>query len=179
MVVSIIMLKMFSTQLSGVFKRLQENEEMAMEDSARLLAQASIGSGKVYIFATKEMKAIAFEAAEGAEPLNNAYQWTENQAFAETDRFLIVTRYATDIEAMKFGQLLVEKGIPFAAISTDNSNGNESIADLADAHIDLKLLKGLLPDENGNRIGYPSSMTALFVYYGIKFIYDEIIAEYE
>jgi len=174
------MLKMFSTQLSGIFNKLQENEEMAMEDSARLLAQASVGSGKVYIFATKEMKAIAFEATEGADPLNNAYQWTENyHDLTETDRFLIITRYSTDIEAIKFGRLLIEKDIPFAAISTDDSHGSESIVDLADSHIDLKLLKGLLPDENGNRIGYPSSIVALFAYYGIKFIMDDILAEYE
>jgi len=50
---------------------------------------------------------------------------------------------------------------------------------LADVHINLQLLKGLLPDDFGNRYGYPSSMAALYVYYGIKFTIDEILAEYE
>lgn len=174
------MLKMFSTQVLGVFNRLYEKEAEMIEDSARLLAQAIISNGKVFIFATKEMKAVAFEATESQEPLYNAFQWTENlHEISETDRFLIITRYSTDAEAIKIGKFLTEKGIPFAAISTDNSNGNENIIDLADAHINLKLTKGLLPDENGNRFGYPATIAALYVYYGIKFIMDEILAEYE
>lgn len=174
------MLKMFSTQVLGVFNKLQTQEELMMEDSARLLAQAIVGSGKLFIFATQEMKAVAFEATESQEPIQNTYIWSEeHHEFSETDRFLIVTRYSTDKEAIEMGKRLSAKGIPFAAISTDLSNGHENIVDLADVHIDLKLLKGLLPDELGNRFGYPASMAALFVYYGIKFIMDEILSEYD
>ncbi|KAB2333195.1 DUF2529 domain-containing protein [Cytobacillus depressus] len=174
------MLKMFSTQLTGLFKRIQEKEEFAIEDSARLLAQAAIGSGNIYIFATNEMNAVAYEAAAGEEPLKNAAIWPIDQpldGLAETDRFLIVTRDSTDEEAMKMGEILAKRGIPFVAISSIRSA--PGIAELADVHIDLKLTKGLLPDETGNRIGYPSSMAALFVYYGIKFILEEILTEYE
>ncbi len=171
---------MFSTQVLGVFNRLQSQEDLMMEDSARLLAQAIVGSGRVFIFATREMKAVAFEATESQEPLKNTFIWNEDhRELFETDRFLIVTRYSTDKEAVEMGKRLADKGIPFGAISTDLANGQESIVDLADVHIDLKLIKGLLPDEDGNRFGYPASMAALFVYYGIKFIIDEILAEYE
>jgi hypothetical protein len=45
--------------------------------------------------------------------------------------------------------------------------------------MNLQLSKGLLPDEVGNRFGLPSSMAALFTYYGLKFTFDEILAEYE
>lgn len=65
------------------------------------------------------------------------------------------------------------------AVSTIKTESSENLADLADVHIDLKLAKGLLPDEEGNRFGYPASMAALFVYYGIKFTIEEILAEYE
>ena len=180
MAVQSFMLKMFSTQVLGVFNRLQSQEELMMEDSARLLAQAIVGNGRVFIFATKEMKAVAYEATEGLEPLKNAYIWNaEHDEVFETDRFLIVTRHSTDKDAVEMGKQLAAKGIPFSAISTELSNGEESLVDLADVHIDLKLVKGLLPDENGNRFGYPASMAALFAYYGIKFIIDEILMEYE
>ncbi|MFL6556676.1 MAG: DUF2529 family protein, partial [Bacillus sp. (in: firmicutes)] len=33
------MLKMFTTQLTGMFKRIEEKEEYSFEDGARLLAQ--------------------------------------------------------------------------------------------------------------------------------------------
>lgn len=176
------MLKMFSTQLSGLFKRIQDKEELAMEDSARLLAQAVIGSGKLYILATNEMKAIAYEATESQEPLRKGVIWKADDNFdniSETDRFLIVSRYSTDEEAVKLGKSLVEKGIPFVAISTVLSEEKESLVHLADVHIDLSLTKGLLPDEEGNRFGFPASMAALFVYYGIRFTIEEILAEYE
>jgi Domain of unknown function (DUF2529) len=175
------MLKMFSTQLSGLFKRIQDKEELAMEDSARLLAQAVVGSGKLYLFATNEMKAVAFEATEGQEPLKKGAIWNACDSLddiSEADRFLIISRYSTDEEAVNMGKSLVDKGIPFAAISTVLSE-EEGLVDLADVHIDLTLKKGLLPDEVGNRFGFPASMAALFAYYGIRFIIDEILEEYE
>jgi hypothetical protein len=176
------MLKMFSTQLSGLFKRIQDKEELAMEDSARLLAQAVIGSGKLYIFAANEMKAVAYEAAESQEPLRKGVIWNADDQFddiSETDRFLIVSRYSTDEEAVKLGKFLAEKQIPFVAISTAVSEEEENLVNLADVHINLSLTKGLLPDEEGNRFGFPASMAALFVYYGIRFTIEEILAEYE
>lgn len=174
------MLKMFSTQLTGLFIRIQEKEEFAMEDSARLLAQAAVGDGNIYILATNEMNAVAYEATAGQEPLKNAAIWPLDQPLDElsdTDRFLIVTRYSTDEEAVKMGEFLSEKNIPFVGIST--AQEGHGITDLADVHIDLKLTKGLLPDEEGNRFGFPASMAALFAYYGIRFTLEEILEEYE
>lgn len=174
------MLKMFSTQLTGLFKRIQENEEFAMEDSARLLAQAAVGSGNIYIFGANEMNAVAFEATEGQEPLKNASIWPLDRPLddlSETDRFLIVSRNSTDNEAVQMGEILSERGIPFVGISTVQAG--HGLDNLADVHIDLRLSKGLLPDDIGNRFGFPSSMAALFAYYGIKFTLDEILAEYE
>ena len=174
------MLKMFSTQLTGLFKRIQENEEFAMEDSARLLAQAAVGDGNIYIFATNEMNAVAYEATEGQEPLKNAAVWSIDhpiEGLSETDRFLIVSSNSNDEEAVKMGEILSENGIPFVAISTVQEG--HGLADLADVHLDLKLKKGLLPDDDGNRFGFPTSIAALFVYYGIKFTLEEILEEYE
>ncbi|TCN24035.1 DUF2529 domain-containing protein [Mesobacillus foraminis] len=174
------MLKMFSTQLSGLFKRLQEHEDFAIEDGARLLAQAAAGHGTIYVFGAAEMGAIPLEAVFGAEPMKHAAVLTADQAEAVTaaDRVLIATRHSNDPEAVAIAQNLAEKGIPFIGFSTvqDDSSGLES---LADVHIDLKLAKGMLPSETGGRIGLPTSMAALFLYYGIKFTLDEILSEYD
>ncbi|MBP2242521.1 putative phosphosugar-binding protein [Cytobacillus eiseniae] len=176
------MLKMFSTQLSGLFKKLHEKDEFAMEDTARLLAQAIIGSGKLYIFATNEMNGVAYEATASQEPLKKCERWDAEHSLeniTEADRFLIVSRYSTDADAVELGKFLFEKGIPFAGISTVSANEGESLEKIADIHIDLSLTKGLLPDELGNRFGYPALMAALFVYYGIRFTIDEMLADYE
>ncbi|MBG9451951.1 hypothetical protein ABE67_21905 [Cytobacillus firmus] len=173
------MLKMFSTQLTGLFKRLQEKEEFSIEDSARLLAQAAAGDGKIYIYGTKEMAAIGYEAMQSQEPLRVAAILEKDSEVSETDRVIIFSRYSDDEDAATLAKSLSEKGVPFVAVSTLRTENGGSLADFADVHIDLKLAKGLLPDEEGNRFGYPASMAALFVYYGIKFTIDEILAEFE
>ncbi|WP_284036680.1 DUF2529 domain-containing protein [Neobacillus sp. 114] len=175
------MLKMFTTQLTGLFKRIEEKEEFAFEDAARLLAQAPVGDGSIYIYGEKEMKAVAAEAVDGAEPLKSARALSmESVADLDiADRVLIFARISTDEAPLSIASQLQEKGIPFVAVSTAVDESTGGLAEIADVHIDLRLTKGLLPDEFGNRIGYPSSMAALFVYYGLKFTIEEIIAEYE
>ncbi len=176
------MLKMFTTQLTGVFKKIDEKEEFAFEDGARLLAQAPVGDGAIYIFATREMKAVEFEALEGTEPLTGAKILKDAAGVAElgdADRVLIFTRTSSDGPAVAMARLLHEKMIPFVAVSTVMAPSNEDLTEFADVHIDLRLTKALLPDDVGNRYGYPASMAALFVYHGLKFTIDEILAEYE
>jgi len=172
------MLKMFTTQLTGLFKRLEEKEEYSFEDGARLLAQAPVGDGSIYIFTTKEMKAVEFEALEGAEPFSGAKIFDSVEELTESDRVLMFTRYSNDESGLKLAEQLREKGIPFVAVAT-SVPGGELLQESADLLIDLRLTKALLPDDEGNRYGYPSSMAALFVYYGLKFTIEEILAEYE
>lgn len=176
------MLKMFTTQLTGLFKRVAEKEEFSFEDGARLLAQAPVGDGKIYLFCTEEMMAVESEAFSGAEPAAWASIYTAETVdmIGDADRALIFTRNSDDKAALELAAQLLEKGIPFVAVSTvvaSSEDGN--LAELADVHIDLGLKKGLIPDDFGNRYGYPSSMMALFVYFGLKFTIDEILAEYE
>jgi len=174
------LLKMFSTQLSGLFKRIQDKEE-ALEDSARLLAQAIAGNGKIYLIAAGEMEGVIYEALEGPEPLSCAQRWSKKQALtdiAPNDRFLLISRSAEDAQLLEFAKKLYDQHIPFAAISTIMSE-EEGIHEFADVHIDLALKKGLLPDVDGNRFGHPSLIAALFAYHGIAFTLNEIISELE
>nr|WP_263324140.1 DUF2529 domain-containing protein [Neobacillus sp. Marseille-Q6967] len=165
------MLKMFTTQLTGLFKRIEDKAEFAFEDGARLLAQGHT----LYIIGLREMKAVEFEALEGAEPFKGAVVLGDLDKVTSADRVLLFSRLSDDEDAVHVGQALQEKGIPFVAVSA----GAGRLVELADVHIDLQLSKGLLPDDEGNRYGYPSSMASLFVYYGLKFTVDEILAEYE
>jgi hypothetical protein len=164
-------MKMFTTQLTGLFKRIEDKGEFSFEEGARLLAQGQ----SIYLVGFREMKAVEFEALEGAEPLKGAL--TNVEAATSADRVLLFTRNSEDQEAVELAGTLKEKDIPFVAVSTSVPDGK--LAELADVHIDLQLTKGLLPDDFGNRYGYPSSMAALYVYFGLKFTIDEILAEYE
>jgi hypothetical protein len=165
------LMKMFTTQLTGLFKRIEEKGEFSFEDGARLLAQGQ----SIYLTGFREMKAVEFEALEGAEPLKGVS--LDIEAATSADRVLLFTRNSDDQEAVELAGKLQEKNIPFVAVSTSVPDGK--LEEMAEVHINLQLTKALLPDDFGNRYGYPSSMAALYVYYGLKFTIDEILAEYE
>ena len=51
---------------------MMEKEEFNIEDGARLLAQAAVGDGTIYIHGFGEMDGVTKEALEGVEPLPKA-----------------------------------------------------------------------------------------------------------
>ncbi|MFJ7308427.1 DUF2529 domain-containing protein [Peribacillus frigoritolerans] len=173
------MLKIFSTQISGLFKKMIENEAFEMEDAGRLLAQAVVGDGSVFIHGFGEMQGVTAEALNGAEPFPKAKGYELSGTISREDRFLIFSRHSDDSEALMLAKQLKEKDIPFVAVSTSVPSEEDSLLELADVHIDLRIQRGLIPDETGNRYGYPTLITALFAYHGIKFTLEEIIKEYE
>ncbi|MBN8194485.1 DUF2529 domain-containing protein [Bacillus sp. NTK074B] len=173
------MIKMFTTQLTGLFKRIYDKQEFEIEDGARLLAQAAIGQGNIYIQAFGEMEAVTAEALYGAEPLPSAKRYDASVDLTEADRVLIVSRYSTDAEALALGKKLSAEGVPFVAVS-GVVEGEENVLDLADIHLDTKLIKGMLPgDEIGERVSFPSSMAALYLYFAVGFVIREMLEEFE
>lgn len=204
------MLKMFSTQLTHLFKKIQEQNEFAIEDGARLLAQSAVSDGVVFIRGFREMSAVESEAFDGAEPFSKAVKKMSNLAeVTPADRVILFSRFSNDAGAVYVAKNLAAQGIPFVAVCTVVDNEDEvvaevsdneifgvgvqaqiasrqgdsgdsaDLADFADVLIDLQLKKGLLPDETGNRVGYPGAMAGLFVYHALKFTLDEILADFE
>jgi uncharacterized phosphosugar-binding protein len=176
------MLKIFTTQLSGFFKRIEEQEEFQFEDAARILAQASVGEGFIYIYGVEEMHAITLEALSSAEPLSQAKALPlhELDQLTSVDRVLLVSRFSTDNKAVEIAERLKKQDIPFVSIAAvPKEIAQPSLTALADAHIDTKLLKPLIPGEDGSRFGFPAMMVALYAYYGLTFTLKEIVEEYE
>ncbi|MCJ8007901.1 DUF2529 domain-containing protein [Lederbergia wuyishanensis] len=173
------MQKMFTTQLAGLFKRIFEKEEYNIEDGARVLAQALAGEGAIFIKGFKEMEGVLSEAIEGVEPLKGATRLESTDSLTHADRVLLITRFANDEDAISLGEKLVEKNISFVAIAGENKSEGKSLADLADVFIQTSLVKPLLPTEDGNRVGFPSLMAALYIYFSLKFSIEDILEEYE
>ncbi len=81
---------------------------------------------------------------------------------------------------MEIAERLKKHDIPFVSIAAAPKEITEpSLTALADAHIDTKLLKPLIPGEDGSRFGFPAMMVALYAYYGLIFTLKEIVEEYE
>lgn len=176
---SVNFMKMFLTQVNGLFSRIYEKEQFSIEDSARFLAQAAIGEGKIYIKGFNEMEAVTLEALEGAERLKGALRLTKLDDVSDTDRVILLSRFSNDAEALALAEKLEIKGVPFISICGDVKSDENDLSKLAEIHINTTLLKPMLPTESGERICFPTSMAALFIYHCIKLTFDEIIEEYK
>ncbi|WP_020059781.1 DUF2529 domain-containing protein [Bacillus sp. 123MFChir2] len=175
------MFKIFSTQLGGYFTKISQKEEMNIEDSARLLAQALASDGHIYLHGTKEMEGVICEALYGPEPMQNAKRLFNGGKQADvttSDRVLLISRFSTDEEIISLAKQLQENGSFIVGISA-KQEGELSLEQFTDTHIDTRLVKPLIPDDDGSRYGFPSLMTALFAYHGLKFTIDDIMNEYE
>ncbi|MGN1400491.1 MAG: DUF2529 domain-containing protein [Bacillus sp. (in: firmicutes)] len=173
------MSRIFSTQLTAIFNRISK-DEFVIEDAARLLAQAAVGDGHIYIKGFGEMQGVALQATEGPELLHSCQTFPLSEPLSgvsSMDRVLICSKYSNDVEAVEWAKELVKADIPFVAISTVQDEEEAGLDKLADIHIDLGLKRGLVPTETGDRIGYPSLMAALFAYHCIYLSMQELLEE--
>jgi uncharacterized phosphosugar-binding protein len=176
------MLKIFSTQLQGIFKKIEEKEEINLEEGARLLSQALIGDGALYIHGFDELKAIEVTALHGPEPIQKGrplYEDGKLTTVSSMDRVLLIARSSSDKKAIEVASSLLNQGISVVAISSITNTEHEGLQHLVDVHINSHVSKGLIPDETGNRFGIPSSLAALYTYYGLYFTILEILEENE
>ncbi|KIL44013.1 hypothetical protein KP77_29620 [Jeotgalibacillus alimentarius] len=171
------MLKMFTTQLTGLFGRLHK-EEMEIENAARLLAQATVGDGSIYIKGFGEMAGVTAEALQGEEPLEGVRELHDADALTVADRVLLVTRRSTDPQALAFAKKLTEAEVPFAVIAGKVKDAESDLEEKADSFLNTQTVRSMLPDETGGRFGFPSLMAALYLYHGVKFVLDEILEDY-
>jgi hypothetical protein len=174
------LLKIFTTQLTGVFKKIAE-DEFVIEEASRILAQTILSEGTIYFHGTKEFEAISREAVEGEERLQNTKSLKEINNYEELgqqDCVVIATRYSSDEEAIAISKKLQAKEIKLIGISSNNIE-YDSFSKLVDVHIDLKKIDRLVPLTDGKRIGYPIIMAGLFAYFGLYLTTTEILFEFE
>ncbi|WP_066176107.1 DUF2529 family protein [Bacillus marinisedimentorum] len=177
------MLKIFATQLSGIFKKIGEEEEMAIEDGARAVSQALVGDGNVYIYGADEMKAIEGQALSGPERFPEARPLIDKHgtmaSLTPVDRIILATRFSDDEKVVDIAKKAAEAGAVAVGISAVRESDGPGLHEETDFHIDTKCVRALLPQDDGERIGLPSGIAALFAYYGLYFSVLEIMEEYD
>ncbi|MCF6410898.1 DUF2529 family protein [Pseudalkalibacillus salsuginis] len=170
------MLKIFTTQLFGVFKKIQDHEDEKIEDCSRLLAQTITGNGTIHIIGFGELEGIASVIVNGHEslPACTPYAGKEMEA---GDCILVFAGKTNDEQFEKLVHHTVTENVPIVSVA-----GVEKEAALLlneNFHIDTKLLNGLVPGDDGGRYGFPVFITALYVYYALYFNTKEMLEEYE
>lgn len=161
-------MKILSTQLTGLFSRLGAKEE-AIEDTARLLAQAVIGEGRIHLAAFGELEAVTAAALNGTETLKAAVCYEPGAELSTADRVWIL---AQKDEGDALAQELAARSIPFAMLTAE-SHDNE----LAYTFLSMAIDKGLLPGDGGGRVMIPHALGALYVYHAVKLTIDEMLGE--
>lgn len=169
-------MKMLTTQLSGLLDRIATNNNEAIEETARLLAQATVGEGRVIIAGFDELEAVRLVAMNSEKTFDGAVQYTPGMDIGHADRVWIFTRSAEHPQALELARSLAVDFIPFAVVTPEKGEESE-LFDLAMTYISTGLTRGLLPGENGERIVQPHALAALFIYEAVKIAYDEMLID--
>jgi hypothetical protein len=174
------MLKIFSTQVSGLLKAISDKEEQSIEESSRLLAHTVLSEGTVYFKGFGEMEAVVSEALFGENKFRrgSAFMDESVEGLLPVDSVVVASRFLDDEEAAAFCKKVKESADCHVILM----GGRKNEADLettADIVIDTMAIRGLVPLDDGSRIGFPSGLTALFAYYALFLTTEEILEEYD
>lgn len=161
-------MKIFSTQLTNLFQQIDSHQD-TLEDVARLLAQAVIGEGTIFLAAFGEMKAVAAAALDGDEPLPSASEWKPDSILTSADRVFIL---AKKDEGDELAGRLSDAAIPFAMLCAESKE-----TDLPEVFLSLGIDNGIPVAETDDRTIVPHAMSALYAYHVIKLLMDEMLAE--
>lgn len=105
------MLKIFTTQLAGIFSRIQDKESEAIEDGARLLAQAAVSGHTIYLYGANEMQGILCEAELGSEPMPSVKAFPDTaDSITESDRVLMFCSGPGTAEEQELAKSFMKKG---------------------------------------------------------------------
>ena len=170
-------MKMLTTQIRGLLERIAEGQEESIEETARLLAQALVGQGRIVLAGFEELEAVTLTALYGAEPLSGAVRYSAELELSTADRVWILVRNADHPAALELARELAEAFIPFAVLTADKDADDNELASLAFTYISTGLKKGLIPGPTGERTVQPHAMAALFVYEAVKLSIDDMLLD--
>ncbi|SDO53881.1 DUF2529 family protein [Alkalicoccus daliensis] len=165
------MLKMFETQLSGLLRKL-EDQEMMIEDSARMTAQTIISDGNMYIAASPDLGGIVSQSVHGADPIPGCNRLEVKDELTSIDTVWLFTSSVEGIKA-EWTQAADAGATVVLVIPEAPEDTGEAFV------IETKVTRPLLPTESGGRIGEPHLLVSLHVYYALYFQLLEMLEEHE
>lgn len=122
------MLKIFSTQLFGLIKSINETQEEHLEDAGRLLAQAIIAQGNVYIKGFTEMEAIELAAFTGYESMPGAAPFPKEGTLSGQDRCLLFAPSLNHKGVQAALKACEQAGIAAVVVSSRHASSTASLA---------------------------------------------------
>ncbi|SDI61346.1 DUF2529 family protein [Alteribacillus bidgolensis] len=173
-------MKIFATQLQGVFQRILDQEEEAIENGARLAAQGPAGTGRLLIYATPSMRGNAVNLTYHPDAPPQTIQVIDTKEFKpeSVDRAIVLAEKEEAAYLHSIIELLQSADVPVVVIAPFTEEEARMTLEPTDVWIHTHVRGGIVPDEHGSRIGYPSVLSTLFtgqlLYLNIKELFDEL-----
>lgn len=175
------MLKIFTTQLSGILRDIIEKEDIGLEDASRLLAQTIHSEGNIYIHGIKDCSSIHSMCDSDTDLLPNMKNLFENGQINEVttlDSVIICTPNISDKETIMLLQQLRNQAGSIITLS-NLSDSTEGVDAISDININLNVINPIVPLDDGTRIATPISIVVLYVYYCLYLTTVEILLEHQ
>lgn len=172
-------MKMYITQLRGVFETISRDNEEALEETGRRLAQSLVSGGKIYVHGWSDFSSVVHEATAspnalpGIQPLFD--EKGQRAALSEQDTVLLFTPTGFEDEALNLAQ--TSRPLEVVLIGVSFKNESPSFEEAWDVHLTLPPAEPLIPFTDTKKMGVPSSLAALFLYQLIFFSAMEILEE--
>ncbi|WP_185819955.1 DUF2529 family protein [Salibacterium salarium] len=155
-------MKVFATQLQGVFNKILEEEEESVENGSRLLAQGPGGTGKLLISGTSSMEGNAVTLAGHPDaPADTKMRRIDEHTIPEPiDRVLLLAEKEESLTSML--TTLKQNEVPVVVIAPFPEEDGGVELEPTDVWLQTHVKGGIVPDVNGDRIGSPSALSTLF-----------------
>ncbi|MCE4957573.1 DUF2529 family protein [Macrococcoides caseolyticum] len=163
------MLKILGTQLNGIFKKI-DMQETELDIAGRLLAQAVVGEGKIYVKGFGDLKHFESFVVNGKENLFDVDFYISDALVDKTDRVLVMSDVYDEC-TVEFVDSLESRDIDYVLVC----NRHDDIT--AMNFIDLSTPRALVPTEDFSRIITPHVMAMNYIYYAIYSVMHEMLVE--
>jgi hypothetical protein len=169
------MMKILDTHFNGKLQTLAKQED-ELYDVVRLLSQALVGEGTVYVDAYGECEGLHPMLSEGPDQMKRVTKIKDRKTLHAVDRVLIITPDTERSDLLASLARYDAWHTPYAIVTLSDvaETLERSIAPLA-----LKFNKGLLPAEDGSRHGLPSLALCAFLLTHILTQLQEMTEEWD
>lgn len=161
------MSKIFDTQLRGIFDRINAQEEQ-FEMASRLLAQAIMTEGEIYIKSFDEANFFNDYLLNSQEKLPKS-KYYQGEHLTSADRIVVIAPHYTD-QVHEMIANIEEASIDYVLICNKSSEMIDSIMHF----IDLKTSRAIVPNESYEKFITPHLMAINYVYYKLYILLEEM-----
>lgn len=158
------MLKIFNTQLNGIFSKIDAQVE-EIEIASQLLMQAIAGEGHIYIKSFDDLSYFSDYIVNSAEQLPSSKKiniLADIKNLDTTDRVLLIAPFITN-EVSHWINELNHKDIDFVLIS--NKDKENKTHEQLMHYVDLQSPRAIVPTADFSKIITPHTMAINYIYY--------------